>query len=107
MKSPFRGILGSCPGQCIPSNQPTSYMSGPLSKCLDSLPSYHLNSHYNSFLHHRNWWVDAFLHRLNGGDHVLVWVVMHDLQRVHPMVVCHGVQPISLGGTQVDVMMVA
>jgi len=36
-----------------------------------------------------------------------VWVVMHDLQRVHPMVVCCEVQLISLGGTQVDVMMVA
>ena len=36
-----------------------------------------------------------------------VRVVMHDLQRVHLMVVCHRVQPISLGGTQVDVMTVA
>ena len=22
-KSPHQGVLGSCPGQCIPSNQPT------------------------------------------------------------------------------------
>ena len=33
-----------------------------------------------------------------------VQVVMHDLQRVHLRVVCHRVQPISLGGTQVDVI---
>src|SRR5882724_11287862 len=33
-----------------------------------------------------------------------VWVVVHDLQRVHPMVVCHRVWPIILGGIQVDVM---
>jgi len=36
-----------------------------------------------------------------------VQVVMHDLQRVHPMVVCCRVQLISLGDIQVDVMMVA
>src|SRR5882724_1738349 len=60
MKSPFRGILGSCPGQCIPANQPTSYTSGPLSRCLDSLPPYHPNSHYNSSLHNRDWWAYAY-----------------------------------------------
>jgi len=31
-------------------------------------------------------------------------VVVHDLQRVHPMVVCHRVQLISLGGIQLDAM---
>ena len=36
-----------------------------------------------------------------------VWVVVHDLQWVHPMVVCCDVQLISLGGTWVDVMTVA
>ena len=36
-----------------------------------------------------------------------VWVVMHDLLRVHLRVACHRVQPISIGGTWVDVMMVA
>ena len=36
-----------------------------------------------------------------------VWVVMHGLQRVHLMVVCHRDQPISLGGIQVDVVMMA
>src|SRR5882724_3674811 len=62
--------MGSCPCQCIPSNQPTSYTSRPLSRCLDSLPPYHLNPYYNSSLHCRNWWAYAFLHRLNGSDHV-------------------------------------
>jgi len=36
-----------------------------------------------------------------------VQVVVHDMQRVHLMVVCCRVQPISLGCTQVDVVMVA
>ena len=36
-----------------------------------------------------------------------VWVVVHDLQRVHPMVICHMVWPIILGGIQVDVVTVA
>ena len=36
-----------------------------------------------------------------------VQVVVHDLQRVHLMVVCHRVWPISLGGIQVDFMTVA
>jgi len=36
-----------------------------------------------------------------------VWVVMHDLQSVHPMVVCCRVQLISLGDIQVNVVMVA
>ena len=36
-----------------------------------------------------------------------VWVVVHDLQRMHLMVVCHRVWPISLGGIQVDVVTVA
>src|SRR5882724_6262598 len=73
LNSPFQEIMGNCPGQCIPSNQPTSYLSGPLSRCIDSLPPHHLNPYYNSSLHHRNQWAYAFLHRLNGGDHVIGW----------------------------------
>jgi len=34
------------------------------------------------------------------------WVV-HDLKRVHPMVVCRRVRPIILGGIQVDVVTMA
>jgi len=36
-----------------------------------------------------------------------VQVVMHDLQRVHLMVVCCRIWLINLGGIQVDVVMVA
>jgi len=36
-----------------------------------------------------------------------VRVVVHDLQRVHLMGVCHRVWLISLGGIQVNVVMVA
>src|SRR5882724_9190373 len=63
--------MGNCPGQRIPSNQPTLYPSRPLSRCLDSLPPHHLNPYDNSSLHHRNQWAYAFLHRLNGGVHVM------------------------------------
>ena len=35
-----------------------------------------------------------------------VQVVVHDPQRVHPMVVCHRVWPIILGGVQVDVAVI-
>src|SRR5882724_8494870 len=43
--------MGNCPGQHIPSNQPTSYLSRPLSRCLDSLSPHHLNPYYNSSIH--------------------------------------------------------
>src|SRR5882724_5603242 len=46
--------MGNCPGQQLPSNQPTLYLSRPLSRCLDSLPPHHLNPYYNSSLHDRN-----------------------------------------------------
>src|SRR5882724_6140016 len=72
LNSPCQGITGNHTGQHIPSNQPTSYLSRPLSRYLDSLPPHHLNPYYNSSLHHRNWLAYAFLHRLDGGDHV-VW----------------------------------
>src|SRR5882724_2842690 len=73
LNSPCQEITNNCPGQHIPSNQPTSYLSRPLSRCLDSLPPHHLNLYYNSSLHNRNQWVYAFLYRLNGGDHVVGW----------------------------------
>ena len=74
LKSPHQGISGSHPGQCVPSNLPNLiYVWASLSQCLDSLSSYHLNSHYNSSLYHRNLWADAFLHRLNGIDYVMGW----------------------------------
>src|SRR5882724_11603712 len=63
--------MGNHPGQHIPSNQPTLYLSRPLSRYLDSLPPCHLNPYYNSSLHCRNQWAYAFLHRLDGGDHVV------------------------------------
>jgi len=63
--------MGNRPGQCIPSNQPTSYLSGPLTRYLDSLHPYHINPYYNSSLHCRNWWAYAFLNRLDGSDHVM------------------------------------
>src|SRR5882724_1708120 len=65
--------MGNCPGQCIPSNQSTLYPSRPLSRCLESLPPHHLKPDYDSSLHHRNQWAYAFLHRLDGGGHVMGW----------------------------------
>ena len=47
------------------------YTSGTLSRCLNSLPPFHLNFHYNSSLHSRDWLAYAFLCRLNGSDHVM------------------------------------
>ena len=38
-----------------------------------SLSSYHLNSHYNSSPHCRDWWAYALMHGLNGSDHVVRW----------------------------------
>ena len=37
----------------------------------------------------------------------MIQVVLHDPQGMHLRVVCNRVQPIIIGGTQVDVMMVA
>jgi len=46
-------------------------MSRPLSQCLDSLSSYHLNSYYNSSPPLWDWWAYSFMQRLNGIDHVM------------------------------------